>query len=120
MKISTKAALLSGFAFPGTGQIYLKRFRRGITIMVLAFSGIGVIAWMATVRALSVLERIQDQMDQVDMTTISNVALASSVDSTSIYFKPILLFIVCCWLFSIMDAYRTGKTMERSEKTQGI
>ncbi len=120
MKISAKAALLSGFAFPGTGQIYLKRFRRGITIMVLASSGIGVIVWMATVRALSVLERIQNQLGQVDMATISNVALASSANHTSIYYKPILLFIVCCWLFSVIDAYRIGKTKEYLEKPRGI
>ncbi|MEA1971059.1 MAG: hypothetical protein U9N37_05500 [Thermodesulfobacteriota bacterium] len=120
MKISTKAALLSGLIFPGTGQIHLKRFLRGITIMVLTFSGIGVIAWMATIRALAVLEQIQNQLNQVDMTTISNVALASSADHTSIYYKPTLLFILCCWLFSIIDAYRIGKKRERSEKIEGI
>ncbi len=119
MKISTKAALLSGLIFPGTGQIHLKRFRRGITIMILAFSGIGAIIWMSTVRALAVLEQIQNQLNQVDMATISNVALASSTDHTSIYYKPVLLFIVCCWLFSIIDAYRIGKKRERPEKTQG-
>ncbi len=119
MKISTKAALLSGLIFPGTGQIHLKRFLRGITIMVFTFSGIGVIVWMATVRALAMLEEIQNQLNQVDMATISNVALASSADHPSIYYKPILLFIVCCWLFSIIDAYRIGKKRERSEKTQG-
>jgi len=118
MKISTKAALLSGLVFPGTGQIHLKRFRRGITIMVLVFSGIGAIVWMATVRALAILEQIQNQLNQVDMTTISNVALASSADHTSIYYKPILLFIICCWLFSIVDAYRIGEKREPSEKIE--
>ena len=88
--------------------------------MILASSGIGVIVWMATVRALSVLKRIQNQLDQVDMATISNVALAASANHTSIYYKPILLFIVCCWLFSVIDAYRIGKTREYLEKTQGI
>lgn len=120
MKISTKAALLSGLAFPGTGQMYLKRFLRGITIMALTFSGIGVIVWMATVRALAIIEQIQNQLNQVDMTTISNVALASSADHTSIYYKLTLLFIACCWIFSIIDAYRIGKKRERSEQNQGI
>ena len=116
MKISTKAALLSGLIFPGTGQIHMKRFLRGITIMGFTFSGIGAIVWMATVRALAVLEQIQNQLNQLDMTTISSVALASSADHTSIYYKPVLLFIVCCWLFSIIDAYRIGEKRERSEK----
>lgn len=118
MKISTKAALLSGLVFPGTGQIHLKRFRRGFTIMVFVLSGIGSIVWMATIRALEILERIQNQLDQVDMATILNLALASSADHTSVYYKPILLFIICCWLFSIIDAYRAGKEKESSEKAQ--
>ena len=116
MKTATKAALLSGLAFPGTGQMYLKRFRRGLTIMVFVLSGIVAIVWMATIRALEILERIQNQLDQVDMETITNLALASSADHSSVYYKPILLFIACCWIFSIIDAYRTGKEKELSEK----
>ena len=116
MKTATKAALLSGLVFPGTGQIYLKRSRRGLTIMVFVLSGIVAIVWMATIRALEILERIQNQLDQVDMETITNLALASSADHSSVYYKPILLFIACCWIFSIIDAYRTGKEKELSEK----
>ena len=120
MKTATKAALLSGLVFPGTGQIYLKRARRGLTIMALACSGIAIIVWMTIVRMLAALEQIQNQLNQVDMTTISNVALASSADHTSIYYKLTLLFIACCWIFSIIDAYRIGKKRERSEQNQGI
>ncbi len=119
MKPSTKATLLSGLAFPGTGQIHLKRLRRGITIMVCVLSGIGVLVWMATIRALAILEQLQNQVNKVDMETISNLALTSSAD-TSPYYNLTVLFIVCCWLFSIVDAYRIGKRMERSENNQGF
>ncbi len=88
--------------------------------MVFVLSGIGAIVWMATIRALEILERIQNQLDQIDMATISNLALASSADHTSVYYKPILLFIICCWLFSIIDAYRIGKEKESSEKAQRV
>ena len=116
MKTATKAALLSGLVFPGTGQIYLKRSRRGLTIMALACSGIVAIIWIATIRALEILERIQNQLDKVDMEAITNLALATSADHSSVYYKPILLFIACCWIFSIIDAYRTRKEKELSEK----
>jgi len=115
MKTATKAALLSGLVFPGTGQIYLKRARRGLTIMALACSGIAIIVWMTIVRMLAALEQIQNQLNQVDMATISNVVLEFSANQ-AIYYKPILLFIVCCWIFSIIDAYRTGKEKELLEK----
>jgi len=116
MKTATKAALLSGLVFPGTGQIYLKRSRRGLTIMALACSGIAIIVWMTIVRMLAALEQIQNQLNQVDMATISNVVLEFSANHSSVYYKPILLFIACCWIFSIIDAYRTGKEKELSEK----
>ncbi len=114
MKQSTKAALLSGLIFPGTGQIHLKRFRRGIIIMIFAFSGIGMMVWMVTLRTLAVFERIHNQLNHVDMAAITNTALISSAEYTSIYYTPVLLFLVCCWLFSVLDAYMIGKRMDRS------
>ena len=120
MKIATKAALLSGLAFPGAGQMYLKRFRRGLIIIVFVLSGMGAIVWMATIRALEILERIQNQLDQIDMATITDLALASSADHTSVYYTPILLFIACCWLFSIIDAYRVGKEKDLSKIDQTV
>ncbi|HPQ44696.1 MAG TPA: DUF5683 domain-containing protein [Syntrophales bacterium] len=120
MKTALKAALLSGLAFPGTGQIYLKRYWRGFTIMVFVLSGVGAIVWMATMRALAILKQIQSQLDRVDMNTITNLALASSVNHTSVYYKPILLFILCCWIFSVIDAYRAGNACDRSEKTPKV
>jgi hypothetical protein len=113
MKPSTKAALLSGLAFPGTGQIHLKRLRRGITIMVCVLAGIGFIVWVATIRALAILDQLQNQSSRVDMETISKLTLTSSADASP-YYDLIWMFIVCCWLFSIVDAYRIGKRMERS------
>jgi len=118
MKLSTKAALLSGLVFPGTGQIHLKRLRRGVAIMVCALAGIGVIVWLATVRALAILDQLQSQSAHVDMDTISNLALTSSAEMSP-YGNFILVFIVCCWLFAIVDAYRIGKGLERSENNQG-
>jgi TM2 domain-containing membrane protein YozV len=119
MKPSAKAALLSGLAFPGMGQIHLKRLRRGITIMVCVLAGIGAIVWIATIRALAILAQVQNPSNRVDMKTISNLAMTSSAD-VSPYYNLILAFIFCCWLFSIVDAYRIGKRMERSENNRVV
>jgi TM2 domain-containing membrane protein YozV len=102
MKTAIKAALLSGFVFPGLGQIYLKRYKRGLTILL------GIIIGTVTVSALESLKAIQSGGGIADMETISNLASIDSARS-GIYLRLILLFVVCCWLFSVADAYKIGK-----------
>ena len=58
MKISYKAALLSAFVFPGVGQFYLKRYWRGLVIMLLSCTGLGYLIWSATVSALNRLDDV--------------------------------------------------------------
>lgn len=111
MKTATKAALLSGLVLPGLGQIYLKRYKRGLIILVLVLLALGVIIGTVAASALQSLKEIEGRGGVVDMETISNRA---SIDSaqTGIYLRPILLFVLCCWLFSVVDAYRIGKRGE--------
>ena len=108
MKTAIKAALLSGFVFPGLGQIYLKRYKRGLTILILVLLALGIIIGTLTVSALESLKAIQSGGGIADMETISNLASIDSARS-GIYFRLILLFVVCCWLFSVADAYKIGK-----------
>lgn len=119
MRPSTKAALLSGLVFPGIGQMYLKRLGRGIAILVCVLAGIGTIVWVAAAKALAILEQIERQSGRIDMETVSQLALTSSVE-VSPYYDLVLVFVVCCWLFSIVDAYRVGRRIERSEKRRGV
>jgi len=97
MNNAIKAALLSGFVFPGLGQIYLKRYKRGLTIMILALLAL-----------LESLKAIESGGGIADMETISNLASIDSARS-GIYLKLISLFVLCCWLFSVADAYKIGK-----------
>lgn len=119
MRPATKAALLSGLVFPGTGQIHLKRLRRGIGIMVCVLAGIGAVVWVATVKALAILEQMERQSGHIDMETISNLAVTSSASAAPSY-RLILGFVICCWLFSIVDAYRIGKKMEHPENNREV
>ncbi|MBN2398033.1 MAG: hypothetical protein JXI32_06605 [Deltaproteobacteria bacterium] len=119
MKPSTKAALLSGLVFPGTGQIYLKRLRRGIIIMICAASGIGAIAWPAVVKALAILDQLERHAGRIDMETVSSLARTAAAGAFP-HSDLVLLFIVCCWLFSIGDAYRTGRREEQPGDCRGV
>ena len=108
MKSAVKAALLSGLLFPGLGQMYLKRYTRGLSIIIVVVLGMILVIGMATVGALDSLKKIQAEGGNADMDTILNLAATSSSHYAA-YSNMILLFIAFCWLFSVIDAYRIGK-----------
>jgi len=113
MKVSYKAALLSAFVFPGVGQIYLKRYWRGLVIIFFVFIGLGYLIWSATV---SVLHRLDDAMVKVQGGTANLQELSDIVGSnmlnTDPYYNAVFYVIVCIWIFAIIDAYRIGKQKE--------
>ncbi len=111
MKTAVRAALLSAFVFPGLGEMYLKRYLRGLIPMILVLIGLGILIGRATVGALQVIEKMQTQGGTVDMNAISNIAAGSSTHSDP-YSSLILPVIVGCWVFSVIDAYRLGKGKE--------
>ena len=114
MKTSIKAALLSALVFPGLGQMYLKRYVRGLIPMVFILTGLGVLIVQATVGALQVLDKIQIQLQggTMDMNAVSNLAAGSSTHGDP-YSSLISLGIAGCWVFSVIDAYLLGKEKDR-------
>ena len=108
MNTAVKAALLSGFVFPGLGQMYLKRFKRGLTIMIPVLLALGMIIRTVIVSALERLKAIESGGGIADMETISNLARIDSAHGGT-NLKLILLFVLGCWLFSVADAYKIGK-----------
>jgi TM2 domain-containing membrane protein YozV len=122
MKISYKAALLSAFIFPGVGQFYLKRHWRGLFIMLFVFTGLGYIIWSATVAALSVLDDavVQLQSGTTNMQEISKIA-GSKILNTDPYHDAVFYFIICFWIFAVIDAYLIGKEKElQNEETSRL
>jgi TM2 domain-containing membrane protein YozV len=122
MKVSYKAALLSTFVFPGVGQLYLKRYWRGLVIMFFVFTGLGYLIWSATVSALN---RLDDVMVKVQGGTTNLQELSGIVGSKMIttdpYHDAVFYVIVCFWIFAIIDAYRIGKQREfQDEKTSPL
>jgi TM2 domain-containing membrane protein YozV len=110
MKISYKATLFSAFAFPGAGQLYLKRYWQGLSIMVIAIAGIGYIIWKTTVSVLRRFDGVWDKMQdgKADIQGLADM-IGSSPMNTSTYDNIILFVIICCWIISIIDAYVSGK-----------
>jgi hypothetical protein len=118
MKISYKATLLSAFVFPGAGQLYLKRYWQGLSIMVIALAGFGYIIWKTTVSVLRRFDGVWDKLQdgKADVQGLANM-IGSSPMNTSPYDNVILFAVICCWIISIIDAYVSGKRKEHSGAT---
>jgi TM2 domain-containing membrane protein YozV len=122
MKVSYKAALLSTFVFPGVGQLYLKRYWRGLVIMFFVLTGLGYMIWSTTVSALN---RLDDAMVKVQGGTTNLQELSDIVGSkmltTDPYQDAVFYVIFCVWIFAIIDAYRIGKQREfQDEETSQL
>ena len=108
MDRAVKAAFLSGLIFPGAGQIFLERYRRGILIIAPVVIGLLIILFLATTTALTLVQQLDLEKGMPDIQTISSLA-HEATPSHSPYYRWSLIIIVGCWLFSIIDAYRLGK-----------
>ena len=115
MRRGGRAVLLSGLVFPGLGQIYLKRYGRGFVIMLLMAAGMILLISMATRDALSVLKQWELQGAAIDFQDLLNLAVETSTGRSGSYRGPLFL-VVGCWLFSMLDACRVGKTKNLSDE----
>jgi TM2 domain-containing membrane protein YozV len=117
MKISHKAALLSAFVFPGVGQFYLKRYWRGLFIMLFVFTGLGYMIRSATIAALSVLDDavVKLQSGANSLQELSNIADSKTL-TTDPYHDAVFYLMVCFWIFAVIDAYIIGKEKESQDK----
>lgn len=112
MDQATRAALFSFLLVPGGGQIYLKRYARGLAFLVPAAAATLVLVWMiiqvflvivreaATEGAgtAGILRSMENALKAIDL----NLALV------------LLILILFLWLCSTIDAYRLGKKITSS------
>ncbi len=117
LKVSYKAALLSLFLFPGLGHLYLKRYRRGLVIIIFFLTGLGYMVWFITV---SVMNRLDDIMVIIEGGTKNPRGLPDIVGSkiltTGPYQEVIYYIIIGFWIFAVIDAYRIGRQRELQDK----
>jgi hypothetical protein len=115
MKNSFKGALLSGAVFPGLGQVVLKHYARGIALMLTVFGCLLVIIVRAVHQASAILEKNMLAGGAIDMNTISEAATRATTNSHSTTFTLILLLLIACWIFAVVDAYRIGKQTDNQK-----
>jgi hypothetical protein len=108
-----KGALLSGLVFPGLGQLVLRQYRRGALIMLSVSIGLAVIVIKAVRIAQDILQQIELQGDPIDITAIQDAATRETLQSGSITLNLLMVFIIICWLAATLDAFRTGRKLDR-------
>lgn len=113
MKSSLKGALLSGLIFPGLGQIALKRYPRGIALMLVVMSALIVMIVTAVQQAYAVLESIEAAGGTPDSETIRQAAEHAAAAPGSALIPAMALLIVICWVVGVIDAYRIGRQKDR-------
>jgi len=113
MKNATKGALVSGLVLPGLGQIVLKRYKRGLAIILALLSSLTIMVVKAAQLALAIFEKMELESGDLDMQAIANAATRASVTSDNRVFNLCLFLIVVLWVLSVADAYMIGKKMDQ-------
>jgi TM2 domain-containing membrane protein YozV len=116
MRNSFKGALLSGLVFPGLGQIVLKQYRKGTCLMLVTLVGLFMFLATATRQAQAVLDKLKAVGGVPDFDTIARTAAQVTSARGSTLLSYLLLFIIFCWFFSIIDAYRIGRKMDTAKR----
>ena len=123
MNLATKAALYNILLFPGWGHIYLKKYKRGIVIIVTILAGMLSLCWSIAQVALTILRTKPFKKGTVDINAVFNLSTETIKAITEQRVTPpdsillILSFIVLLWLFSIIDAYQLGKKQMQLNST---
>jgi TM2 domain-containing membrane protein YozV len=109
MNLATKAALYNALLFPGWGQIYLKRYKKGIAIIITVIAGTLSIFWSIIQTAISSLRIAPFRKGTVTFDAVINFTI-NSIKETNMYcLLPVLSLIIMLLIFSVIDAYTTGK-----------
>jgi TM2 domain-containing membrane protein YozV len=113
MDSATKAALLSALIFPGCGQIYLKKYKRGIAIIIPVGAGLLSLCWAVIQVAIGILESAPFKKGTVTFSAVIQLSIDSVKSMNMMHLFLILLLIVSLWIFSIADAYLLAKKQKR-------
>jgi len=81
--------------------------------MFFVFTGLCYVIWSAAVSAVNSLDDVMVKMQggTTNLQELSDI-VGSKILTTVPYHDAVFYFIVCFWIFAIIDAYRIGKQRE--------
>jgi len=109
---------LSALLFPGWGQLYLKKYKRGLAFLLPVAAGTLAIVWAVVKVALAVLKATPFKKGSVHFSEII-ILVVNSVKSLDLFYLIlIIIFMILLWIFSTVDAYFLGKKEIQMPTTQ--
>ena len=109
MNLATKAALFNTFLFPGWGQIYLNKYKKGISMIIATIAGVLSIIWSVIQTTINILKIAPFKKGTVTFIAVVQLAINAIKALNLSYLFLILLSMILLWIFSIIDAYMVGK-----------
>jgi hypothetical protein len=109
MNLAIKGALFNALLFPGWGQVYLKKYKKGILIIIAISAGIISILWSVAQATLNILKIAPIKKGTVTLNIVVQLAIDAVKALNLSYLFLILLSMILLWIFSIIDAYQIGK-----------
>lgn len=109
MDKAKKAALYSALLFPGWGQFYLKRYKRGLIFFLPVLMGTIALVWSVVRIGSAIIQATPFKKGTVQPADIIWVSV-DALKSVNISYLLIMLFLITAlWILSIIDAYQLGK-----------
>jgi hypothetical protein len=109
MNKATKAALYNVLLFPGWGQLYLKRYKKGIAIIIAMIAGALSILWSIVQTTIAFLKISPFRKNAVNFDVIAKTAIYSIKHTNRSYLILMLSLILLLWISSIIDVYTIKK-----------
>jgi TM2 domain-containing membrane protein YozV len=117
MNKATKAALFSALLFPGWGQFYLKRYKRGLVFIMPVLIGTLALVWAIVQVGITIIKAAPFKKETVQLANVIQVTVDALKTIDFSYFLFILCLIAALWILSIIDAYLLGKKMMTAPTT---
>jgi len=109
MNLATKAALLNALILPGWGQIYLRNYKKGISIIIASLAGVVSILLSVVQTTIAILKIAPFKKGTVTFSAVIQLTINAIKALNLSYLFLILLSMILLWIFSIIDAYMVGK-----------
>jgi TM2 domain-containing membrane protein YozV len=107
MNRSVAAALLSGLAFPGVGQVYLGYRWRGLAIVAVTLAATGYFASQALGPVLALANEVLDGTLALDPVAITLRLEQQKADNP--WNNVAAVVMIVCWIGATVDAWLLGK-----------
>jgi hypothetical protein len=114
MKLSLKAALLSGLAFPGTGHFILKQYLRGLIFFLPSLISLLYLLRYSVNKANALAAQIAQGNIPLDAAVIGKAITASPAGTELAQLEIAAWILLVSWLLGIVDSFRQGQLADRN------